>query len=165
MSPRDYATAAGSTSPAPIRAGTYDHGMADRSTIVGTLDRYYQAWTDRDHELYRTVWAEGAAFADPPTDGEVPPTGFDEIVAGMEEVWSRATSITYDRHRTWHCGHSVAVHSTVEMTLTDAVAHVPLIHVFRLDDDGLIRRLEAFLDFDQVEMVAGERPPWMPTSS
>lgn len=139
--------------------------MADSATIDATLDRYYQAWTDRDHELYRTVWAEGAAFADPPTDGEVPPTGFEEILAGMEEVWSRAEAITYDRHRSWACGHSVAVYSTVVMSLTDALAHVPLIHVFRFDDAGLIRRLEAFLDFDQVEMVSGERPDWMPLSS
>ncbi len=139
--------------------------MADSAIIDATLDRYYQAWTDRDHELYRTVWAEGAAFADPPTDGAVPPTGFDEILAGMEEVWSRAESITYDRHRTWTCGHSVAVYSTVVMSLTDALAHVPLIHVFRFDDAGLIRRLEAFLDFDQVEMVSGDRPDWMPLSS
>ena len=138
--------------------------MADRATIDATLERYYQAWANRDHELYRTVWAQDAAFADPPTDGEVPPTGFDQILAGMEEVWSRAESIVYDRHRIWHCGHSVAVHSTVIMTLTAAVAHVPLIHVFRFDDDGLVRRLEAFLDFDQVEMVSGDRPEWMPTS-
>jgi hypothetical protein len=139
--------------------------MADRATIDATLDRYYRAWTDRDHDLYRTVWADDAAFADPPTDGEVPPTGFAQILAGMEEVWSRAESITYDRHRAWHCGHSVAVHSTVQMTLTDALAHVPLVHVFRFDDAGLVRRLEAFLDFDQVEMVSGERPEWMPLSS
>lgn len=139
--------------------------MADRATIDATLDHYYEAWAKRDHELYRTVWTEDAAFADPPTDGEVPPTGFDQILAGMEEVWSRAESIVYDRHRTWHCGHSVAVHSTVVMTLTDAVAHVPLIHVFRFDDGGLVRRLEAFLDFDQVEMASGSRPEWMPTSS
>ncbi|MCP4221980.1 MAG: nuclear transport factor 2 family protein [Actinomycetia bacterium] len=139
--------------------------MADSSTIDTTLDRYYQAWTDRDHELYRTVWAEGAVFADPPTDGEAPPTGFDQILAGMEEVWSRAESIIYERHRTWTCGHSVAVHSTVVMSFTEALAHVPLIHVFRFDDAGLIRRLEAFLDFDQVEMVSGERPDWMPLSS
>ncbi|MGI9615241.1 MAG: nuclear transport factor 2 family protein [Acidimicrobiales bacterium] len=138
--------------------------MADRATIDATLERYYEAWATRDHELYRTVWAADAAFADPPTDGEVPPTGFDEILAGMEEVWSRADSITYDRHRSWHCGHSVAVHSTVIMVLPDAVAHVPLVHVFRFDDAGLVRRLEAFLDFDQVEMVAGERPEWMPVS-
>ncbi len=137
--------------------------MANRTVIDETLDRYYAAWEARDHDTYRTVWAAGASFADPPTDGEVPPTGFDEILAGMEAVWSRALSITYDRHRTWHCGQSVAVHSTVVMTLTDAVAHVPLIHVFRFDDDGLIRRLEAFLDFDQVEMVEGERPEWMST--
>lgn len=135
--------------------------MADRAVIDATLERYYGAWTNRDHELYRTVWAEDASFADPPTDGEVPPTGFDQILAGMEEVWSRAESIVYDRHRTWHCGHSVAVHSTVIMTLSDAVAHVPLIHVFRFDDDGLIRRLEAFLDFEQVEMASGDRPDWM----
>ena len=138
--------------------------MADRATIADTLERYYQAWGARDHDLYRTVWAEGAAFADPPTDGEVPPTGFDEILAGMEEVWSRAESISYERHRSWFCGHSVAVHSTVVMTLTDALAHVPLIHVFRFDDDGLIRRLEAFLDFDQIEMVEGKRPSWWPRS-
>ncbi len=139
--------------------------MADRATISATLERYYEAWETRDHELYRTVWAEDAAFADPPTDGEVPPTGFDRILAGMEEVWSRAESIVYDRHRMWHCGHSVAVHSTVVMTLAGARAHVPLIHVFRFADDGLIRRLEAFLDFDQVEMVEGDRPDWMPLSS
>ena len=58
-----------------------------------------------------------------------------------------------------------AFDSTVVMTLTDALAHVPIIHVFRFDEAGLIRRLEAFLDFDQVEMVSGERPDWMPTSS
>ena len=138
--------------------------MADRATIDATLERYYQAWATRDHELYRTVWAEDAAFADPPTDGEVAPTGFDQILAGMEEVWSRAESIAYNRHRSWHCGHSVAVHSTVVMTLIAAVAHVPLIHVFRFDDSGLVRRLEAFLDFDQVEMVSGDRPEWMATS-
>lgn len=139
--------------------------MAEREVIDATLERYYEAWANRDHELYRAVWADDASFADPPTDGEVPPTGFDQILAGMEEVWSRAESIVYDRHRTWHCGHSVAVHSTVSMTLSEALAHVPLIHVFRFDDDGLIRRLEAFLDFDQVEMVSGDRPEWMPTSS
>ncbi|MCP3912175.1 MAG: nuclear transport factor 2 family protein [Actinomycetia bacterium] len=139
--------------------------MADRAVISATLQHYYDAWETRDHELYRTVWAEGAAFADPPTDGEVPPTGFDQILAGMEEVWSRADSITYDRHRMWHCGHSVAVHSTVVMKIPDALAHVPLIHVFRFDDEGLIRRLEAFLDFDQVEMVEGDRPDWMPLSA
>ncbi|MGH1491356.1 MAG: nuclear transport factor 2 family protein [Acidimicrobiales bacterium] len=139
--------------------------MADRATIDATLERYYEAWATRDHELYRTVWAEDATFADPPTDGELSPTGFDQILAGMEAVWSRAESIVYDRHRTWHCGHSVAVHSTVTMTLTAAVAEVPLIHIFRFDSDGLVRRLEAFLDFDQVEMVSGQRPDWMPTSS
>jgi ketosteroid isomerase-like protein len=139
--------------------------MADRTTIDATLSRYYRAWEQRDHELYRTVWADDAAFADPPTDGEVPPTGFEQILAGMEDVWSKAQSITYDRHRAWHCGHSVAVHSTVVMRLVDAVAQVPLIHVFRFTDDGLIRRLEAFLDFDQVEMAEGERPDWMPTST
>ncbi|MFT7599177.1 MAG: hypothetical protein ACI8TP_002106 [Acidimicrobiales bacterium] len=138
--------------------------MADRSIIDATLDRYYEAWRQRDHEMYRTVWAEDAAFADPPTDGEVPPTGFDQILAGMEEVWSRAESINYDRHRTWHCGHSVAVHSTVVMGLPAAVANEPLIHVFRFNEAGLIRRLEAFLDFAQVEMVNGERPDWMPVS-
>lgn len=135
--------------------------MADRATIDATLDRYYQAWTERDHDLYRTVWADDPVFADPPTDGEVAPTGFEEILAGMEEVWSRARSITYNRHRAWHCGHSVAVHCTVAMTLDDALAHVPLIHVFRFDEVGLIRRLEAFLDFDQVEMISGDRPEWM----
>ena len=139
--------------------------MADRATIAATLDRYYEAWTKRDHYLYRTVWAPDAAFADPPTDGEVPPTGYDQILAGMEAVWSRAEAISYDRHRSWHCGHSVAVHSTVVMTLADALAHVPLVHVFRFDDAGLIRRLEAFLDFDQVEMVQGERPEWMTSQS
>ncbi len=139
--------------------------MADRATIDATLERYYEAWATRNHELYRTVWAEDAAFADPPTDGEVPPTGFDQILAGMEAVWSRAESIVYNRHRVWHCGHSVAVHSTVVMTLTAAVAEVPLVHVFRFDDGGLVRRLEAFLDFDQVEMVSGDRPEWMATQA
>lgn len=135
--------------------------MADRTTIDATLERYYRAWVARDHDLYRTVWAEDAAFADPPTDGEVPPTGFDQILAGMEEVWSRVESINYERDRVWHCGHSAAVHNTVIMRLSDALAHIPLIHVFRFDDNGLIRRLEAFLDFEHVEMVEGERPAWM----
>ena len=136
--------------------------MADRTTIDATLERYYRAWVTRDHDLYRTVWAEDAAFADPPTDGEVPPTGFDQILAGMEEVWSRVESINYERDRAWHCGHSVAVHSTVIMQVSDDVlAHIPLIHVFRFDDGGLIRRLEAFLDFEHVEMIEGERPAWM----
>ena len=135
--------------------------MADRAIIDATLERYYQAWAARDHDLYRTVWADDAMFADPPTDGEIPPTGFEQILAGMEEVWSRAQSIRYERHRVWHCGHSVAVYNTVVMELADAVAHVPLIHVFRFDDRGLIRRLEACLDFEQVEMVEGTRPEWM----
>lgn len=148
-----------------LTRGQYDWRVADRETIHATLDRYYLAWTDRDHELYRTVWADDPVFADPPTDGEVPPTGFDEILAGMEQVWSRVDSIIYERHRTWSCGHSVAAHSTVVMSFAEAVAHVPLIHVFRFDDAGLIRRLEAFLDFDQVEMVSGDRPDWMPSSS
>ena len=135
--------------------------MADQATIDTTLTRYYQAWAERDHELYRTVWADDAVFADPPTDGEVPPTGFEQILAGMEEVWSRAQAIRYEQHRVWHCGHSVAVHNTVVMELADAVAHVPLIHIFRFNDAGQIRRLEAFLDFEQVEMVEGVRPAWM----
>ncbi|MDH4148754.1 MAG: nuclear transport factor 2 family protein [Acidimicrobiia bacterium] len=134
--------------------------MADRATIDATLERYYRAWTERDHELYRSVWAADASFADPPTDGEVPPTGFDEILAGMEQVWSRAEAIVYERHHSWHCGHSVAVHSTVRMTLPGAVALVPLVHVFRFDGAGLVRRLEAFLDFELVEMESGDRPDW-----
>ncbi len=138
--------------------------MADRSVIDATLERYYRAWSTRDHALYHTVWAEGASFADPPTDGEVPPTGFDEILAGMEQVWANARAIGYERRFVWHCGHSVAVHSIVTMTLTGeapAVAAVPLLHVFRFDDDGLVRRLEAFLDFKLIEMVEGDRPAWL----
>ena len=135
--------------------------MAEQAVIDATLARYYRAWTDRDHELYRTVWADGASFADPPTDGELPPTGFDAILAGMEQVWSRVTGIRYDRHQVWHCGHSVAVHSTVMMTVAEGVALVPLVHVFRFDDRGLIRRLEAFLDFELIEMASGTKPDWM----
>lgn len=138
--------------------------MADRSVIDATLERYYRAWSTRDHALYRTVWAEGASFADPPTDGDVPPTGFDQILAGMEQVWTNARAISYEQRHVWHCGHSVAVHSTVTMTLHTepvAVASVPLVHVFRFDEDGLIRRLEAFLDFELIEMVQGERPAWL----
>ena len=135
--------------------------MADRPTIEATLDRYYTAWTNRDHDLYRTVWAQGASFADPPSDDELPPTGFEEILAGMEQVWSRALGISYKRQHSWHCGHSVAVQSTVTMTVEGGVALVPLLHVFRFDSDGLIRRLEAFLDFDLIEMATGTRPAWL----
>ncbi|MFN0026634.1 MAG: nuclear transport factor 2 family protein [Acidimicrobiales bacterium] len=142
--------------------------MADRSVIDATLERYYRAWSIRDHELYRTVWAEGASFADPPTDSELPPTGFQQILAGMEQVWANARAINYERHHVWHCGHSVAVHSTVTMTLAgepEAVASVPLVHVFRFDDAGLVRRLEAFLDFELIEMVRGDRPAWLQPAS
>ena len=59
------------------------------------------------------------------------------------------------------CGHSVAVHSTVMMTVAEGVALVPLVHVFRFDDRGLIRRLEAFLDFELIEMASGTKPDWM----
>ena len=138
--------------------------MADQATIDATLERYYQAWSTRDHELYRTVWAEGASFADPPTDGELPPTGFDQILAGMEQVWSATLAIEYTRHHTWHCGHSIAVQSTVRMTFDAAVAQVPLVHVFRFDDNGLVRRLEAFFDTNLIEMLEGERPAWLPAA-
>lgn len=135
--------------------------IADQAVIDATLNRYYEAWTNRDHDLYRTVWAEGASFADPPTDGALPPTGFDAILAGMEQVWDRASGIRYERHHVWHCGHSVAVQSTVTMTLAEGVARVPLMHVFRFDPEGLIRRLEAFLDFELIEMASGTKPAWM----
>lgn len=137
--------------------------MADIAAIDDTLERYYRAWTDHDRELYRTVWADGATFADPPQDGVVPPTGFDEIVAGMDDVWSRATSITYDRHTVWHCESTVAVHLTVTMmAIDDARLEVPLIHVFRFDADGLANRLEAFLDLSLTRVVSGPRPEWLP---
>ena len=143
--------------------------MATPEQIETTLAAYYEAWSDNDPALYRTVWAQDAIFADPPTDDELPPLGADQIVAAMADVQSRASSIRYERHRTWRCGHSLAVHSTVTMGLPGsggepevAVAEVPIIHVFRFNEDGLIRRLEAFLDFDQVTMVRGERPGWMP---
>ena len=65
----------------------------------------------------------------------------------MEEVWSRAEAITYDRHRAWFCGHSVAVHSTVRMTLADAEAAVR-----SLTGDGTFRfnagRFRTKLDAD-----------------
>jgi hypothetical protein len=140
--------------------------MATRSEIDATLQRYYQAWSDRDHDLYRSIWTDDATFADPPTDDEVPPTGVEEIVAGMESVWSRARSISYDRRYTWHCGHSVAVHSVVTMHLADdTVAAVPLLHVFRFAADARIRRLEAFLDFQLIDMVDGDRPDWLQPST
>lgn len=136
--------------------------MADQATIDATLTRYYQAWTTNDPELYRTVWADDATFADPPSDSDPPPLGIEAIVAAMADVQSRATSIRYDERHRWHCGHSVAVHSLVNMALPgDALAEVPLVHVFRLAENGLIRKLEAFLDFSLIRMVRGERPEWM----
>jgi hypothetical protein len=136
--------------------------MADRATIDETLSRYYRAWRTNDPDLYRTVWTGDAAFADPPSDVEPPPLGIDAIVAAMADVQSRAESIDYVEQFRWHCGHSIAVHSLVQMTLAgDAVAEVPLVHVFRMSDDGLIRKLEAFLDFELIRMVRGDRPEWM----
>ncbi len=138
--------------------------MADRAAIEATIDRYYEAWTNHDHELYRTVWAEGATFADPPRDDVTPPTGFDEIVAGMDDVWSRATAITYDHHMRWHCESVVAVHMTVTMATTEgSTLAVPLIHVFRFDDGALVTRLEAFLDLSLAQAVDGDRPAWVDT--
>ena len=136
--------------------------MADRAMIDATLDRYYEAWRRNDPELYRTVWADDATFADPPSDTDPPPLGTDSIVAAMADVQGRATSISYEQHYRWHCGHSVAVHSTVNMSLPgDALAAVPLVHIFRMADDGRIRKLEAFLDFALIQMVRGDRPVWM----
>lgn len=136
--------------------------MADQATIDATLARYYEAWTRNDPDLYRTVWADDATFADPPSDDTPPPLGIDNIVAAMAGVQARATSITYHEQYRWHCGHSVAVHSLVHFALPgDALAEVPLVHVFRMDDAGLIRRLEAFLDFTLIRMLRGERPAWM----
>ena len=141
--------------------------MADQADIDATLERYYRAWATRDHDLYRTVWSEDASFADPPADGELPPTGFEEILAGMEQVWSRMVALEYHRSHTWHCGHSVAVQSTVRMTFEDgAIGELPMVHVFRFNGVGLVRRLEAFLDSTLLEMVQGNRPAWLnPTSS
>ncbi|MDG2113219.1 MAG: nuclear transport factor 2 family protein [Actinomycetota bacterium] len=141
--------------------------MANTAAIDDTIERYYRAWTDHDHDLYGTVWADGATFADPPQDGVVPPTGFDEIAAGMDDVWSRANSIVYDRHTMWHCESTVAVHLTVTMTTKGGAnnegAHleVPLIHVFRFDPDGLVNRLEAFLDLTLTRVISGPRPQWL----
>jgi hypothetical protein len=135
--------------------------MASRIQMEDTLERYYQAWTRHDHDLYRTIWAEDAAFADPPTDEEVPPTGVEAIIGGMDTVWAGAEAITYERLHTWHCGHSVGVHCQVTMKLPDATATIPLLHVFRFAEDGRIRRLEAFLDFELLEMLEGDRPDWM----
>lgn len=136
--------------------------MADRTVIDATIDRYYQAWVDHDHELYRTVWGANPTFADPPEDNIDLPRGFDAIAAAMDDVWSRATSITYDRHMMWHCGSAVAVHVTVTMlTAEGAELKVPLIHVFRCDPGGLIDRLEAFLDLTLAEVVSGDTPAWM----
>ncbi|GEM_PF-5103946 len=135
--------------------------MTQRAAIDATIDRYYAAWTAHDRELYRTVWAEGATFADPPQDGVTPPTGFEEIAAGMDDVWSRATSITYDHHMMWHCGSVAAVHMTVTMATEGSTLAVPLIHVFRFDSEALITRLEAFLDLSLASVVEGERPAWM----
>jgi len=135
--------------------------MATNADIDATLERYYAAWTHDDPALYRTIWADGAVFADPPTDGELPATGVEEIVAAMAAVQARATAIHYDRRTTWYCGHSVAVHSLVTLTMAEGTAEMPLLHVFRFADDGRIRRLEAFFDLSLVTMVAGERPAWM----
>jgi hypothetical protein len=136
--------------------------MADPDTIDATLSRYYEAWTRNDPDLYRTVWADGATFADPPSDDDPPPLGTDAIVAAMSGVQDRATSITYHEQYRWRCGHSVAVHSLVHMAFPDdSLAEVPLVHVFRLDQAGLIQKLEAFLDFSLIRMVRGERPEWM----
>ncbi len=136
--------------------------MADRATIDATLSRYYHAWTGNDPELYRTVWSERATFADPPSDDTPPPLGIENIVAAMAQVQARAASITYHEQYRWHCGHSVAVHSLVHMAFADeALAEVPLVHVFRMNDQGLIDKLEAFLDFAVVRMLQGERPAWM----
>ena len=110
--------------------------MADRSTIEATLERYYQAWTNNDAALYGTVWGDGATFADPPSDVDPPPLGFEQILAGFRDVQSRATGISYERQYTWHCGHSVAVHSIVTMRLASGVAKVPLVHTFRFDEIG-----------------------------
>ena len=141
-------------------------GNVSTSDIDATVDRYYTSWTTQDRELYRTVWAEGATFADPPTDNETPPTGFAEILAAMDDVWSRATSIAYDRHTTWRCGSSTAVHVTVTMLTKPSGAgsgqlEVPLIHVFRFDQNALIKRLEAFLDLSLARVVNGDAPDWM----
>lgn len=136
--------------------------MADQATIDATLSRYYAAWTQNDPALYRTVWSEDATFADPPSDLTPAPLGIDNIVAAMAEVQSRAQSITYHEQYRWHCGHSVAVHSLVHMALDgDALAEVPLVHVFRMNDAGLIAKLEAFLDFALIRMLRGDRPAWM----
>ncbi|MFT5531334.1 MAG: ketosteroid isomerase-like protein [Candidatus Poriferisodalaceae bacterium] len=135
--------------------------MEQQTIHDGTLDSYYLAWANRDHDLYRTLWTEDATIADPPTDGVTPPTGVDEILAGMEEVWARAQSITYTRHTTWHCGSVLACHLTVTMLSNGAELTVPLIHVFRLQGDR-IARLEAFLDLDLAEVVSGNRPDWLP---
>ncbi len=136
--------------------------MADRAMIDATLTRYYEAWTQNDPALYRTVWSDDATFADPPSDVAPPPLGIDNIVAAMADVQARATSIRYQEQYRWHCGHSVAVHSLVHMSLADdALAEVPLVHVFRMNDAGHIQKLEAFLDLSLVRMVRGERPAWM----
>ena len=136
--------------------------MATQTTIDATLSRYYEAWTRNDPELYRTVWADDATFADPPSDDTPPPLGIEKIVAAMADVQSRAASISYREQYRWHCGHSVAIHTLVQMALPgDALAEVPLVHVFRMSDTGLISKLEAFLDFSLIRMVRGERPPWM----
>ena len=136
--------------------------MADQATIDATIERYYAAWTAHDHDLYRTVWGDDPTFADPPTDNEDPPRGFDAIAAAMDDVWSRATSITYDHHMVWHCGSSVAVHMTVTMiTVEGATLQVPLIHVFRFSEAGLVDRLEAFLDLTLAKTVSGPAPGWL----
>ena len=129
--------------------------------IADTIDRYYDAWTRHDHNAYRTVWGPDPEFADPPTDGVPGARGFAEISAAMDDVWSRATGITYDRHMMWRCGLSVAVHVTVTMdTVEGARLEVPLIHVFRFDSDALVSRLEAFLDLTLARTVSGETPDW-----
>ena len=133
------------------------------SAIDETIDRYYEAWTTHDHTLYRTIWTSDATFADPPADDEPPPRGMDEIVAGMDQVWERANSISYDRQGIWRCGSAVAVHVKVTMATPDSTLAIPLIHVFRFRS-ALIARLEAFLDLDLAEVVSGTRPGWLPAA-
>ncbi len=129
----------------------------DRSARAASL-RSRAAVHAGDREAWLALFAPNAVVADPVGVSPLDPTGLGHRGAEARAAfWDTIIAPNPVRMDLWHSnagGSEVANMMTVTTTFPDgSAAEIDVIAVYDVGDDGLVRSLKAFWEFDQLRMV------------
>lgn len=115
------------------------------------LERFKQAWEQRDPDAMLELYADGAEYRTDPF--ATPLEGINAIRAHWNEVVAEQAHIEFDAERVWVSGRTVLAswHVAVTQRATAERIRIRGFSTFELDDEGRIARMREW----PVERVVG----------